>query len=438
MLISFIRRSSQPPAKLKPKVSTTVDHRLIAQTQKLFMTDPRSAGNVFVLPHGQRIIERVKSLLRVEYAKQGFNEVQTPILYNTSLFKLSGHLDNYADDMFMLKENADSSHKEVESTAFGLKPMNCPAHCLIYQNESRSFRDLPQRYADFTALHRNELSGALTGMTRLRQFHQDDGHIFCTQSQVSSEIAAFLKMVKHIYIDIFKFRSFSVGLSTRPSDGRILGTAEEWQSAEQALKGVLNSSFGDHYSINEGDGAFYGPKIDIHVTDDIGRKHQLATLQLDFQLPRRFDLQYQDTESLRRPVLIHRAILGSLERFLAVWMESIQGKWPFWVSPRQCLIIPLVDQPDNVHELREKLRIKHADDYFSTRYHVEIDTNIDNTLSKRIREAEMLAFNYILIVGKKELQSGLLSVRTRGSKVNRTMSLADVKKEFADKESLFE
>lgn len=255
-------------------------------------------------------------------------EVVSPNIYNTKLWETSGHWQHYSDNMFSF---------EIEKEKYALKPMNCPGHCLIFANTSRSWRELPYRMADFGVLHRNELSGALTGLTRVRRFQQDDAHIFCAPEMIEDEIHGCLEFLSAVY-DTFGFQ-YSLNLSTRPE--KFLGEVALWDQAEQQLKNSLEK-FGQPWKLNEGDGAFYGPKIDITVTDALRRQHQCATIQLDFQLPIRFDLQFvSESGEKRRPVIIHRAILGSVERMIAILTESFGGKWPFWLSPRQCMVVPV-------------------------------------------------------------------------------------------------
>ncbi|KAJ2551274.1 hypothetical protein EV175_003752, partial [Coemansia sp. RSA 1933] len=335
------------------------NHRLIGKNQKLFMMHPWAPGSGFILPHGQRMVNTIMTAIRREYAKYGFDEVSSPLMYNRKLWEKSGHWENYRDDMFTISPDALStkesknagccSHHEVESDQpdspeFGLKPMNCPGHCLIYANELRSYRDLPIRYADFSPLHRNEIAGALSGLTRVRKFHQDDGHIFCTREQVQGEIEGCIKMIDDIY-SMFGFSGYEFALSTRPD--KFIGDIHEWNDAEAALTEALTKT-GKSWTLNEGDGAFYGPKIDVRVQDSIGRKHQTATIQLDFQLPRRFDLKYTGSDGQQhQPVMIHRAVLGSMERMLAILIEHWAGQWPFWINPRQAMVIPVTTKDED-------------------------------------------------------------------------------------------
>ncbi|KAJ1342847.1 threonine-tRNA ligase [Batrachochytrium salamandrivorans] len=314
-----------------------------------------------------------------------------------------------------------------------LKPMNCPGHCLLFGSTTRSYRDLPIRYAEFSHF---TASGALTGLTRVRKFHQDDGHIFCTPAQVSQEIASTLSFIDYMYTVVFQFPHYKLALSTRPTDGYV-GELAQWDIAESALRETLDAS-GREWSVQEGEGAFYGPKIDVSVRDALGRYHQTATIQLDFQLPARFGLTYQtsgaDGEGVGAtdtPVMVHRAILGSIERMLAILTEHWGGRWPFWISPRQAIVVPVNDKL-NAYAQHIKLAIARGghgradlhgaateatpmSSAVSTPHYFDVDSS-NNLLSKRIREAQLLQYNYILVVGDKELEAGTVSVRTRTGK----------------------
>jgi threonyl-tRNA synthetase len=387
------------------------DHRLIGKNQELFMVHPYSPGAPFFLPHGTRIIHKLQSFLRYKYKEYGFEEVMTPILFKKDLWKISGHWDNYKDDMFLLDSHDESScdHSHEDSSSIGLKPMNCPAHCLIFSSQPRTYKDLPIRFADFGALHRNEATGALSGLTRVRQFHQDDGHIFCTRDQVQSEISKSLKMLDTVY-QALTFEDYNLTLSTRPLT-HYMGELSEWEEAESALTSALNGT-GRKWTIKEGDGAFYGPKIDIMVNDALGRSHQTATIQLDFQLPQRFKLEYQNNEgSYSRPVMVHRAIFGSIERLLAILMEHNSGKWPFWLSPRQALIcpLPLSHLSDYATSVHSKLKFP---GFPNSTYHVDIDLS-NKSLSKKVRNGITSRYNYLIIIGEKEVETNTISVKTR-------------------------
>lgn len=375
------------------------DHRLVGRNQELFFFHELSPGSCFFLPHGARIYNRLLEFMRAEYRKRGFTEVITPNIFHENLWKTSGHWDHYRDDMF-----ACGKGDEV----FYLKPMNCPGHCLMFKHRERSYRELPIRFADFGVLHRNELTGALHGLTRVRRFQQDDAHIFCRVDQLESEMQNCLDFLQHVY-GILGF-SFHLRLSTRPE--KYLGELAVWESAEASLAASLNA-FGQPWEINPGDGAFYGPKIDITIMDAHKRKHQCATIQVDFQLPERFKLDYrappraedpsEASSALERPVIIHRAILGSIERCMAVLTESYGGNWPFWLSPRQAIVVPVSHANDAYAQEVEK-RLHDAG------FYVESDCG-DATFNKRIRNAETNKHTFIVVVGNKEAEDGTVNVR---------------------------
>jgi threonyl-tRNA synthetase len=289
---------------------------------------------------------------------------------------------------------------EVEKQGFGMKPMNCPGHCIMFKSSIRSYRDLPMRYADFGVLHRNELSGALSGLTRVRRFQQDDAHIFCRQDQISAEVSGALDFMKTIY-GIFGF-SFEVQLSTRPE--KYMGEIALWEKAERALAQCLDQ-FGGEWTINANDGAFYGPKIDIQVTDALKRKHQCATIQLDFQLPINFELEYKTETGFERPVIVHRAILGSCERMFAILIEHYGGKWPFWLSPRQAMVTPVGQ--GFIEYGKQVAQAIHDAGFFC-----DVDTT-KKQLPKKIAEAQAQNYNFILVVGPSEKDNGTVTVRRR-------------------------
>ena len=311
-----------------------------------------------------------------------FPLVISPNMYNSKLWETSGHWQNYKDDMFTL---------DVEKEKWALKPMNCPGHCLIFDSRDRSYKELPIRMAEFGIIHRNEASGALTGLTRVRRFVQDDTHVFCMPSQITEEISALFDFMHHVY-GLFGFE-FKLELSTRPDN--YLGEIATWNAAEEQLKQALETHYPGKWELNPGDGAFYGPKIDITISDALKRSFQCATIQLDFQLPERFNLKYRsaeapstgEAENITRPVIIHRAILGSLERFIAIITEHFAGKWPFWLSPRQVVVIPVAGPyKDYATEIAERLT--------SLGLHADVD-DTDNTLNKKVRNGEIAQYNFI-------------------------------------------
>uniref|UniRef100_U3J927 threonine--tRNA ligase n=1 Tax=Anas platyrhynchos platyrhynchos TaxID=8840 RepID=U3J927_ANAPP len=382
------------------------DHRKIGRDQELFFFHELSPGSCFFLPKGAYIYNTLIEFIRSEYRKRGFQEVVTPNIFNSKLWMTSGHWQHYSDNMFSF---------EVEKEIFALKPMNCPGHCLMFDHRPRSWRELPLRLADFGVLHRNELSGALTGLTRVRRFQQDDAHIFCAMEQIEEEIKSCLQFLRSVY-DVFGF-SFKLNLSTRPE--KYLGDIKVWNEAEKQLENSLND-FGEKWELNPGDGAFYGPKIDIQIKDAIGRYHQCATIQLDFQLPVRFNLTFvsHDGNDKTRPVIIHRAILGSVERMIAILTENYGGKWPLWLSPQQVMVVPVGPMCD---EYAQKVRQQFHDAGLMA----DIDVDPGCTLNKKIRNAQLAQYNFILVVGEKEKASGTVNIRTRDNKVHGERTIAE-------------
>jgi threonyl-tRNA synthetase len=391
------------------------------------------------------MFQKLQSFLRAQYPQFGFQEVITPIIYKKSLWEKSGHWENYAEDMFSVQGRGATGQTNKaqigEDEEFGLKPMNCPGHCLLFKDEIKSYRDLPIRFADFSALHRNEVSGSLTGLTRVRRFHQDDAHIFCRPDQILSEIEQTLKFVGMVY-STFGLGPYKLLLSTRPKDS-FIGTIEEWDRAEKQLSTALDS-IGSEWAINEGDGAFYGPKIDIILKDSNGKEHQTATIQLDFQLPQRFDLQYQASPeeleagaqtsmntgldpSLRRPVMVHRAIYGSIERFMALLIEHYAGKYPFWLSPRPATILALktddkvLAHVKHVQAVLSGLQPHDAPSPTSSAgpkplplstIHLPIDVDTSaRKLAKKVAEARTKKYNHMIVVGSKEAENNTVSLR---------------------------
>lgn len=377
-----------------------MDHRKIGKEMDLFFFHKYSAGSCFWLPEGAHIYNKLIEFLRSEYRKRGFSEVITPNIFSIDLWKESGHYQNYKDNIYM-----------IEKEDFAMKPMNCPGHCLMFRSMERSFKELPVRFADFGVLHRNEISGALSGLTRVRRFQQDDAHIFCMREQIQSEIKGCLEFLDHVY-GIFKFK-YELLLSTRPE--HFLGEIKEWDEAEAALTNAIKL-VGLPFKVNPGDGAFYGPKIDIILYDALGRKCQCATIQLDFQLPQRFELCYTATDgSKKTPVIIHRAIMGSLERMIAILIESYGKKLPFWLTPRQIAIVPVFAE-DYAAKIKEEL----AD------LQVKVFDTEGLTLNKKIRNAETDGYRLVCVVGKKECEEGEVNVRFKSG--NRNMKFADFAK----------
>ena len=358
------------------------NHIKLGKQLKLFTFENESPGSVFFLPRGTIIYNELVDFMRNEYKKRGYQEIKTPVIFNNSLWKTSGHWDHYRNYMFFTK---------VENQDFALKPMNCPACMLVYKNELHSYKELPLRYADFGILHRNELSGVLNGLFRLRYFVQDDAHIFVAEDQIEDEIKELIDFISYIFNKVFDFK-FDVELSTRPE--KFLGERKIWDKAEKALENALKSKK-TIYEVNKGDGAFYGPKIDFKVKDSLGRTWQLSTIQLDFSMPERFNLTYEGKDGKKhQPVVIHRAILGAVERFMAVLIEHYAGKFPLWLAPTQIVILTVSEKNDKfAREIYEKLK--------ENDIRVELDDRAES-IGRKVREAVLLKINYILTIGDKE------------------------------------
>ncbi len=391
------------------------DHRKIGKEQDLFMMHEWAPGIPFLLPHGMTFFLELLKFTREHSYGEGYREVRTPQLLNAELWKTSGHWELYQEDMFIL-------HHSDDECDLGIKPMNCPAHMLVFKRDIHSYRDLPLRLAETTTLYRNEKSGTLHGLTRVRSLSQDDSHIFARPDQILDEISTLLKKIKSIY-QIFNLNIDEIHLSTRPE--KFLGEKAVWDKAEDNLKAALANAELD-YKINEGDGAFYGPKIDVKVKDAIGRQWQLATIQLDFQLPGRFELSYTDSDgSKKTPVVIHRALLGSLERFMGVIIEHYSGAFPVWLSPVQVKII-------SVAENHIPACLKLAADLKKVGIRTEID-DANETVGNKIRKAVNTKVPYMLVIGDKEANSPTLAVRDRGAMETRDISKDDFIAEITDK-----
>ncbi len=368
------------------------DHRKIGREQRLFLFHPWAPGATFWLAKGTTLWNTIADYMRGVLFPAGYVEIKTPIVFNKALWETSGHWQHYRQNMFLV---------ESEGEQMGLKAMNCPGHMLVFGSEVRSYRDLPIRYHEQTALHRNEASGVLAGLTRVRQFSQDDAHCFVMESQIAEEVERLLRLVQQVYGDFGL--EYAVKLSTRPEE--YLGEAATWDHAEASLRQALDAA-GQAYTLNEGDGAFYGPKIDFDVTDAIGRKWQCATIQLDYQLPERFNLRYVGADNTEhRPVVIHRAIFGSFERFLALLLEHYAGAWPLWLSPVQATVLPIADRHlDYARQVHERLA--------AAGLRVELDERTEK-IGYKIREAQLQKVPYMLVTGDREAESGTVSVRGR-------------------------
>ncbi|EPY12276.1 MULTISPECIES: threonine--tRNA ligase [Paenibacillus] len=369
------------------------DHRKLGTELGLFMFSEEAPGMPFYLPNGMTIRTELEDFARGLQRRRGYDEVRTPLMMNNRLWEQSGHWDHYKDNMYFTK---------VDDTTFALKPMNCPGHMLIYKNGQHSYRELPIRLGEFGQVHRHEMSGALNGMLRVRTFCQDDAHLFVRPDQIEEEIGKVMALIDHIY-NVFGFE-YKIELSTRPEDS--MGSEELWNEAEQALQNVLDNR-GVEYRVNEGDGAFYGPKIDFHILDALKRSWQCGTIQLDFQMPEKFDLSYIGEDSLKhRPVVIHRAVYGSIDRFIGILTEHYAGAFPTWLAPVQVAVLPVSDLfVDYAYEVKESLE--------QAGIRVQVDAR-NERLGFKIREAQQSKVPYMLIVGEQEQASGSVSVRKRG------------------------
>ncbi|WP_243557944.1 threonine--tRNA ligase [Priestia megaterium] len=379
------------------------DHRKLGNELELFMFSDEAPGMPFYLAKGQMVKNQLEQFLRSVQEKHNYEEVRTPFMMNQQLWEKSGHWDHYKDNMYF---------SEVDNAKFALKPMNCPGHMLIFKNKLHSYRDLPIRMGEFGQVHRHEFSGALNGLLRVRTFCQDDAHIFVTPEQIESEIKSVIELVDHIY-KTFGFE-YDIELSTRPEDS--MGEDSLWELAESSLENVLKKLNFD-YKLNAGDGAFYGPKIDFHIKDALKRSHQCATIQLDFQLPEKFDLNYiNEKNEKQRPVVIHRAIFGSLDRFFGILIEHFGGVFPTWLAPVQVKVIPvsLKVHQEYAQEIKEALGKKGI--------RVELD-NREQKLGYKIREAQVAKVPYILVLGDKEVESNSVNVRKHGEEKSETFNL---------------
>lgn len=390
------------------------DHRKLGKELDLFHFNPAAPGSPFFEPKGTIVYNELIEFMRRIYRKFDYKEVITPQVLDVELWKTSGHYENYAEDMFFTNDD----HRQM-----AVKPMNCPCHMLMFASKQYSYRELPLRFADFGRLHRNERSGALAGLTRVRTFCQDDAHVFIDQNEIQEEISKLLEMFSVCY-DHFGFTNIKIALSTRPE--KKVGDDATWDEAEGALKAALDNSEYD-YHINEGDGAFYGPKIDIQISDAIGRFFQLGTVQLDFQLPERFDLKFKNSEGLdQRPVVIHRALLGSLERFFGVYLEHCAGVFPFWLAPEQIVIVPVNDEIHGAYADALCTELKRHD------VRVRVDHS-NETLGKKTRTIQKSKAPFMIVIGDKEMEANSIALRAYGSKETKMMQrseLIDLTKEL--------
>lgn len=382
------------------------DHRKIGKELGLFYFHPFAPASPFFTGKGSIIYHQLQSYIREKYVQYEYQEVITPQIFDVDLFHQSGHYKNYRENMFFTK---------VDERDFASKPMNCPSHCLLFKSEHHSYRELPLRMADFGRLHRYEKSGAIHGLTRVRSFCQDDAHIFCSVDQLQSEIASFVKLLNEVY-EKLGMPNYRVFLSTRPESR--MGSDEVWDKAESALANAL-TGLGMEYTINPGDGAFYGPKIDIQFVDAIGRPWQLGTLQCDFNLPEAFDLNYVGEDNREhRPVMLHRAVLGSLERFIGVYLEHMAGHLPSWLSPTQVVVLNVTDRVNGFCEdILKSLK--------DSGLRAEFDRRSEK-LNFKIREAQLSKIPYMIIIGDKEAETGQCSLRFRSGEQKTSLQVKDV------------
>ena len=383
-LKAYLRRMEEAKAR---------DHRKLGKELDLFSLHNEGPGFPFFHPKGMTIMNTLQAFWRKEHAKRGYVEIKTPMILDRSLWLQSGHWDHYKDNMYFT---------EIDEAPFAVKPMNCPGGILVYKNDIHSYRELPLRMAELGFVHRHERSGALHGLMRVRAFTQDDAHIYCTPEQIKDEIKAIMELDRYFYQDVFGFK-YHVELSTRPEDS--MGDPKLWDLAEQCLKEALEET-GTLYKLNPGDGAFYGPKIDFHLEDCIGRTWQCGTIQLDFQMPEKFDMSYIGKDGAEhRPVMLHRTVLGSLERFMGILIENYAGAFPYWLAPIQVKLLPVAEEyMPYTEEVAQKLT--------ACGIRFEVDAR-EEKLGKKIRDAQLQKVPYMLVIGAKEVENKTLAVRER-------------------------
>ena len=388
------------------------DHRKIGKELDLFSFHGEAPGFPFFHPRGMVIRNSILQYWREEHLKENYLEVSSPVILCNSLWKTSGHWDNYAENMYFV---------EIDEKDYAVKPMNCPGNILIYKNSQHSYRELPLKYAELGLVHRHEKSGVLHGLFRVRNFTQDDAHIFCTEEQLFEQIGNIIDLIDRMY-KVFGFEKYHVELSTRPD--KSIGSVKMWDKAEGILKTIIEGKNID-YKINEGDGAFYGPKIDFHIRDCLDRTWQCATIQLDFAMPEKFDIQYigEDNEK-HRPVMIHRTVLGSIERFMGILLENYSGNLPPWLAPEQIIILPISEKYD-------QYSTKVYNELQKTGCRVIIDRRVES-LNKKIRQAEMSKIPYMVVIGEKEEESGTITVRKKTGGEIREVKITDFLKVFKD------
>jgi len=393
--VAFATKEELTEWEERMREATKRDHRELNKKLKLFSFHPEAPGAAFWHPRGKFVYDALINFMRTENEKRGHKEISTPIILSSELWKQSGHYENFKENMYFT---------EFEEREFAVKPMNCPGGCQLFAERIPSYRELPMKIAEFGIVHRLELSGVLHGLLRVREFRQDDAHVYCTPEQLEAEIVEIIEHTIAVY-DKFGFQDYELFIATKPPK-KAIGDDVTWQKATEALENAMRK-LKLEWGVKEGEGAFYGPKIEFNVKDAIGRNWQLGTCQIDFNLPERFDLNYigEDGEK-HKPVMIHRAIIGSFERFLAVLLEHTTGELPTWLLPEQARLIPVAEEfVKDCEKFAEKLKAQNV--------RVEIDQSSDS-LSKKVRNGEMMKIPYLLIVGEKEAKSGKISVRKRG------------------------
>ena len=385
------------------------DHRKLGKELDLFSFHDEGPGFPFWHPKGMVIWNCLMDWWRDEHQKAGYVEVKTPIILDRVLWEKSGHWDHYKENMYFTK---------IDGRDFAVKPMNCPGSLLVYKTGLHSYRELPIRMAEVGLVHRHELAGVLHGLMRVRQFHQDDAHIFCTEDQIQQEVVDLMGLIDRMYGKLGL--KYHLELSTKPE--KSMGSDEMWKKAEAALTSAMEAK-GIEYQLNPGDGAFYGPKIDFHIKDAIGRSHQLGTIQLDFQMPERFDLEYiAEDGSKKRPVMLHRVVLGSVERFIGIITEHFAGAFPVWLAPVQAIVLPISDRHlDYAAKIKSQL--------FDAGVRVELDDRTES-IGRKIRDAEMQKIHYMIIVGDKEIEAKKISIRKYGEGDKGQISLEDLIKQL--------
>jgi threonyl-tRNA synthetase len=379
------------------------DHRKLGRELDLFSIQPEAPGFPFFHPKGMVVINQLVDFWRKEHVRRGYCEIRTPLILDRDLWIRSGHWDHYRENMYFT---------EIDERPFAIKPMNCPGGMLVYKSQIRSYRDLPLRMAELGTVHRHERSGVLHGLMRVRSFTQDDAHLYVTPEQIKEEILGIMDLVRYIYTDVFGF-SYRVELSTRPE--KAMGDPKMWEIAEGDLQGALDEA-GVPYKVNPGDGAFYGPKIDFHLEDCIGRTWQCGTIQLDFQMPEKFDINYIGPDGAQhRPVMLHRTVYGSLERFLGILIEHYAGAFPYWLAPIQVRLVPVSDDhQEYVRKVSARLEERGI--------RVDIDLR-DEKLGKRIRDAQLQKVPFMIVAGDREVETQSLAVRDRAKGDLGSMSL---------------